>query len=57
MDNNPNGTMDNLEVQEVDVASSGNLPRAIILKVTLFQLQFLSLPLMVISKLLKTIKE
>jgi hypothetical protein len=26
MDQNPNGTMDNLEVQEVDVASSGNLP-------------------------------
>jgi len=26
MDTNPNGTMDNLEVQEVDVASSGNLP-------------------------------
>ena len=26
MDINPNGNMDNLEVQEVDVASSGNLP-------------------------------
>jgi hypothetical protein len=26
MDTNPNGTMDNLVVQEVDVASSGNLP-------------------------------